>query len=226
MTTVDDDNTEIRRVDGGMMWTFSRDQRVDSLSRGETQGGRIGSRTGQDCPSASAMPVDKRSGTRRSAELSRERDSLREQIGGEEIRSAGYTDLRSLIFPEPVRPRQPKRTGEKGTVADFLIGIEGEVRRIRGDVVVKEHPESFVCRSNKPLQPTPEHPVMQYEHVGIRGDRTGYRSRREVDGGYDATQRAAMVELKTIQRGRVVGIAGRREKIIEEGSHFGSAGHA
>src|SRR4051812_34793138 len=105
------------------------------------------------------------------------------------------------------------------------MSVEGQVRRVNGDIVAEEFSEFVIGRSGDMSEAGPEHPVVNDQKICMGSHRSINCSTREVDGGCDAMDFGFVFELEPIQRQRIVWCSCRLEESVEVSGDLTNVGH-
>jgi len=88
----------------------------------------------------------------------------------------------SLVGEEPVNGLEAKDLGEETVVTQFLVGVEGEVGTVEGEVVGEGEAQLFIEGPGVASGRIPHHAVVDYEEIDTLRDGFLERDKAGVDG--------------------------------------------
>lgn len=111
------------------------------------------------------------------------------------------SDQRTFVVAERPTVLQTEPRGHHGVVAERLVRVQRQVRRVKRDVVGQEGLEPSVVHAGDALRTAPEESMVDEEHVGAPAD----RSRNGLGGGVHrdgdfANRLVAALDLDTVPR--------------------------
>src|SRR3954467_6129066 len=183
------------------MWSLADDHGVDAAIGSLTNGVSVCSGASADGPMpSSAIAGEWRShdfASRFMRELAR---SIRQRCCVH-IRAAAQAYVNGFVPCESRRGLQAQLAGQKRIVSELGVDVERQMRGVNGDVVAHECRVTLVSEAGNWLQPTPEHAVMNEQHLGSSGDCFANDMKREIDRRCDATDITPARELESVQCG-------------------------
>ena len=148
------------------------------------------------------------------------------QLTRREVARAGRADARALVLVERSRGLEVEGAGEQRAVPNAGMCVERQVGGVDRDVMGQQQVQAIPGRARDPLEPAPEHAVVQHEHVGAARDRGLDGAAREVDRRGDDAHRPAVLELQPVERRGIVREPRHAEQRVEEGGDVVGGGHA
>src|SRR5690242_16157104 len=126
-----------------------------------------------------------------------------------------HADGLTIALAERAAHRDTQAPGENRVVADVRMAIEGQVRRVDGDVVFEETRDAGVHRAGQWPRAAPEEPVVDEQEVGPVVCRELHGGTTQVDCGRELAHLAPVTDLQPVQRvGGVAGVA-HPEVVVE-----------
>ena len=139
---VEHDDSQLARLDRGVMRAFADDQRVESRARRLAQRRRIGAGAGADAPARVTRSRSNGVVTSVSAELARpDRRALSAITRVGMSRRPAQADVDRLVASEPAARLETQAPREQRIVAELRMHVERQMRRVHGDVVRRSVPE-------------------------------------------------------------------------------------
>src|SRR4029078_3813394 len=161
---VQNDNTEIPRLDRRVMRPFADDKGVEPSLGRFAQCRGVGARAGAEPPSPCDMIAIERRGDQRTAELPGELRGTVGECACRNLRTPTQPNVPLLERSKPSARLQPEFPREEGVVPQLGMHVERQVCRIDGDVVLDKGANAWISVSDNGLRHSPTTPVLKAQH--------------------------------------------------------------